>query len=152
MSARRSAGNLDVMLSHGCLRQHPAQVAHAATRPQLGGVGPDAEHLADLGEAEAPDVVQQQRFAPIRQHGVERAAKPVALSEAFDLGRHGQVRQLLIGLRPAAARRRSMSHTCLRDREDPGPHRQVRPVRATRSVNLQERLLQEVLRLTAGRG
>ncbi len=109
-------GDLDSLRQPRVLSdQQPAQVAHAAARPELGRVGADAEHLADFGEAEAPHVVQQQGFASIGQHGIERAAEAVSIGQPFDFGAaRARPAARLIGLRAGGREeRRSISHTCL---------------------------------------
>ena len=67
-SARSAAGNSIGSISHAAVsissrRRSPMPRLDRS----LAAVGADAEQLPDLGEAEAPDVMQQQRFAAVGQ-------------------------------------------------------------------------------------
>jgi hypothetical protein len=93
-------------------------------------------------------VVQKQRFTPVRQHCVERPAQAIPVSQPFDFGRHGYIGQFPIGLRTAAAMTPIHQPHVPGNRKDPRTNGQVRPVGSARSMDLEEGLLQEILRLT----
>ena len=126
-----------------------AELRKRPVRANLGRSFADAQHGPDFLEAHAQHVVKDERVAPPFREPGKRLLDRLPIPQALNLGRHGNVRQGLIGDRLVAGSTIGGASVhqeyVARDGVDPwfdGPRRLVS---LAHLVELQERLLQEVL-------
>ena len=125
------------------------QLSHRPVRPELRGHRGDAEDGADLLEGESLDVVEDHRLPPVDGEPAERLPDGVLRGERLGLRRDRDVgqlvlRELLVTAAPLLGAARH-EEDVVRDRVDPRLRGAVRVVRLTRAVDVEERLLEEVV-------